>query len=116
MNDFVDYRKVNNVTLKDSFPMPNIEKRLNKLHGSKFFTSFDCTSGYWQIKLSDIAKQITSFICSLGLFSFKVMPIGLCNAGATFQRIMELILNKLTNSIAYIDDILTFSKTFEEHF
>jgi len=112
----VDYRKLNNVTLKDSFPMPNIENRLNKLHGSKFFKSFDCTSGYWQIKLSDKAKQITSFICSLGLFSFKVMPFGLCNAGATFQRIMELILNKLTNSIAYIDDILTFSKTFDEHF
>jgi hypothetical protein len=111
----VDYRKVNAVTIKDSFPMPNIENRLNKLHGSRFFTSLDCISGYWQIKLTERAKLISAFICSLGLFSFKVMPFGLCNAGATFQRIMEIMLNKLTNSLAYIDDILTFSKTFEEH-
>ncbi|CAF0859482.1 unnamed protein product [Brachionus calyciflorus] len=111
----VDYRKVNGVTLKDSFPMPNIENRLNKLHGSKFFTSLDCISGYWQIKLSERAKQISSFICSLGLFSFNVMPFGLCNAGATFQRIIEILLTELSNSLAYKDDILTFSKTFEDH-
>ena len=65
--------------------------------------------------MSDKAKQITSFICSRGLFSFKMMPFGLCNAGATFQRIMELVLTDLENSTAYIDDILTFSKTFEQH-
>ena len=111
----VDYRKVNEVTIKDSFPMPNIESKLNKLHGSTIFTSLDCTSGYWQIKLSEKAKQISSFISNRGLFSFKVMPFGLCNAGATFQRIMELVLSDLRNSTAYIDDILTFSEDFDKH-
>lgn len=89
----VDYRKVNMTTVKDCFPMPNIE----------------------QIKLTERAKQISSFICSRGLFKFRMMPFGLCNAGATFQRIMEFALNGLTNSTAYIDDILTYSKNFEEH-
>ena len=111
----VDYRKVNETTIKDSFPMPNIEEKLNKLHGCRFFTSLDCLSGYWQIKLTPRAKQITAFICSKGLYQFKVMPFGLCNAGATFQRIMEMIIAGLDNSSAYIDDVFSYSKTFEEH-
>lgn len=111
----VDYRKVNERTEKDSFPMPCTEGKINKLNGCNFFSVFDCTSGYWQIKLTDRAKQISSFVCSKGLFSFNVMPFGLCNAGATFQRIMEVILAGLTNSTAYIDDILTFSTDFESH-
>ncbi|CAF1057581.1 unnamed protein product [Brachionus calyciflorus] len=76
----VDYRERNSV--KDSFPMPNIESKLKKLHGSTIFTSLDCTSGYWQIKMSEKAKQISSFICKRGLLSLKVMQFGLCNAGA----------------------------------
>jgi len=111
----VDYRKVNAVTVKDCFPMPSIESKLNKLSGCKYFTLLDCTSGYWMIKLSERAKKICAFICTKGLFTFKVMPFGLCNAGATFQRIMEFMIKDLVNSTAYIDDVLTFSKTFDEH-
>ena len=111
----VDYRKVNEATIKDCFPMPNVEDKLNKLHGCQFFTKLDCTSGYWQIKMSEKAKKITAFICHKGLYQFNVMPFGLCNAGATFQRIMESVLSDLHNSTAYIDDIFTFSKTFDEH-
>ena len=111
----VDYRKVNAATIKDSFPMPCVESKMNKLHGCKFFSLLDCTSGYWQIKLSERAKQISTFICNKGIFSFNVMPFGLCNAGATFQRIMQKALRGLNNSTAYIDDILTFSKSFDDH-
>lgn len=111
----VDYRKVNEATIKDSFPMPNIEDKLNKLHGCRYFTSLDCLSGYWQIEMSPRAKEITAFICSRGLFQFNVMPFGLCNAGSTFQRIMESILDGLNNSTAYIDDVFTYSDTFEGH-
>ena len=68
----VDYRKLNEVTIKDCFPMPNIESQLNKLYGSKYFTSLDCTSGYWQIMLSERAKKLVAFICSKGLFTFNV--------------------------------------------
>lgn len=111
----VDYRKVNASTVKDCFPMPSIESKMNKLHGCRFFTLLDCTSGFWQIKLSERAKQIYAFICHKGLFTFRVMPFGLCNAIATFQRIMEVMIKDLVNSTANIDDVLTFSKSFEEH-
>jgi hypothetical protein len=111
----VDFRKVNDITVKDCFPMPSIESKLNKLHGCKFFSSVDCTSGYWQIKMSERAKQITSFVCSRGSFCFNVMPFGLCNAGATFQRVVELIIADLKASTAYVDDILTASENFDEH-
>ena len=112
----VDYRKLNDLTIKDNYPMPNVQSKINKLHGCNLFTSLDCTSGYWQIQLSERAKQFAAFICSHGLFDFNYMPFGLCNAGATFQRVIELILIKLKNSTAYIDDILTFSKGFEDHY
>ena len=95
--------------------MPSVESKLNKLHGCKFFTSLDCTSGYWQIKLTERAKQLAAFICSKGLFTYNYMPFGLCNAGATFQRIIEKIIKNLNNSSAYIDDILTFSQQFDQH-
>lgn len=111
----VDYRKLNAVTIKDCFPMPSIESKLNKLHGCKFFTSLDCTSGYWQISLSERAKKLVAFVCNKGLFQFNYMPFGLCNAGATFQRVIEKVIRNLSNSSAYIDDILTFSKVFEAH-
>ena len=111
----VDYRKLNAITIKDSFPMPSVESKLNKLQGCTIFTSLDCTSGYWQIKLWERAKQLATFICNKGLYSFNFMPFGLCNAGATFQRIIEKIIRNLDNSSAYIDDILTYSQNFEIH-
>lgn len=78
---FVDYWKVYEVTIKDSFPMPSVESKMNKLYGCKLFSSVDCTSVYWQIKLSEKGKQITAFVCHKGSFAFNVMPFGLCNAG-----------------------------------
>lgn len=112
----VDYRKLNERTIKDNYPMPSVQSKINKLSGCKLFTSLDCTSGYWQIKLTERAKQLAAFICNQGLFQFNCMPFGLCNAGATFQRVIELIIIKLTNSSAYLDDVLTFSKHFDDHF
>ena len=88
----VDYRKLNAVTIKDSFPMPTVESRLNKLHGSKFFTTLDCITGYWQIRLSERAKNLVAFTTNKGLYTFNYMPFGLCNASATFQRVF--ILNR----------------------
>ena len=88
--------------------MPSIESKLNKLHGCKFFTTLDCTSGYWQISLSERAKQLIDFASNHGLFTFNYMPFGLYNAGATFQRVIEKIIKGVENSTAYIDDLLTF--------
>jgi hypothetical protein len=108
----VDYRKLNAVTIKDSYPMPHVESKLNKLYGCKFFTSLDCISGYWQISL---AKKLVAFTTTKGLYTFNFMPFGLCNANATFQRVIEEVILNLVNSSAYVDDILTYSKTFEDH-
>ena len=71
----VDYRKLNKVTVKDNYPMPSVESKLNKLHGCKFFTTLDCTSGYWQIKMTDRAKKLISFVTSQGLFTFNFIAI-----------------------------------------
>ena len=111
----VDYRKVNALTIKDRYPMPSIESKLNKLFGSKYFTSLDCTSGYWQIQVSERAKKLIAFATSQGLFTFNHMPFGLCNAGATFQRVIEKIIQGVENSTAYIDDLLTYSSEFDLH-
>ncbi len=111
----VDYRKLNALTLKDHYPVPLIEERIASVIGSTVFSDLDLTSGYWQFALTESSQKLTAFICHLGLFEFIRMPFGLCNAGATFQREMERLLNGLKFAIAYIDDILVHSATVEDH-
>ncbi len=111
----VDYRKLNAITVKDSYPVPLIEETLDALRGSSFFTTLDLASGYWQMALDKESKEKTAFISDKGLFQFEVLPFGLSNAVAFFQRSMENILDGLTNSKAYLDDVMTHSRTFKEH-
>ena len=113
----IDYRKLNAVTQKDSYPLPRIDESLDALGRAQYFSTLDLASGYWQIGLSEDAKQKSAFCTASGLFQFNVMPFGLTNAPATFQRLMERVLAGLHWSIAlvYIDDIIIFSQTFEDH-
>ena len=111
----VDYRKLNSLTLKDHYPVPLIEERIASVIGSTVFSDLDLTSGYWQFALTESSQKLTAFICHMGLFEFMRMPFGLCNAGATFQREMERLLNGLKFAIAYIDDILIHSATVDDH-
>ena len=114
----IDYRRLNSVTKKDSYPLPNIQDCLDSLDGAKYFSSMDLCSGYWQVQLSEDAKDKTSFYgAGGGLWRFKVMPFGLCNAPATFERLMERVLGQLQWQIClcYIDDILIFSRTVVQH-
>jgi transposase InsO family protein len=111
----VDYRKLNEITIKDNYPMPNIEDKIDALGGSRVFTSLDLTSGYWQFEMEPESRRLTAFTCSEGLFEFRDMPFGLCNAGATFQRAIEDMLRGIKYATAYIDDIIVFSKMFDEH-
>lgn len=112
----VDYRKLNGVTKKDGYPLPRIDESLQSLGGNKWFCSLDLESGYWQIAMDEDSKEKTAFISSLGLFQFKVMSFGLCNAPATFERMMEKMLSGLrwTKCLVYIDDVIVFGKTFQE--
>ena len=113
----IDYRKLNSVTKKNSFPMPRIDDTLDMLHGKKFFSTLDLAAGYWQIELDEESKEKTAFITGQGLFEFIRMPFGLCNAPATFQRLMNHVLRDLIGIrvLVYLDDIIIFSNSLEEH-
>ena len=103
----VDYRRVNSVTKKDAYPLPRISDTLDTLAGSTWFTTLDLLSGYWQVMLDEQDKEKTAFATRDGLYQFKVMPFGLCNGPATFQRIMDLVLSGLQWSVClvYLDGV-----------
>jgi transposase InsO family protein len=113
----VDYRKLNSVTHQDAYPLPRIDATLDSLSGAAYFTTLDLASGYWQVEVEEQDKEKTAFSTPKGHFEFNVMPFGLTNAPATFQRLMECVLAGLTGEqcLIYLDDIVVFSKTFEEH-
>ena len=113
----IDFRKVNNLTIKDSYPLPRMDDSIDALSGSKWFSTLDLSSGYWQVKMDPKDIEKTAFATPFGLYQFKVMPFGLANAPATFERLMERVLAGLhwETCLIYIDDIIVFSKTFDEH-
>lgn len=113
----IDYRKLNNITVKNSFPLPLIDDILARLGKAKYFSSLDLKSGYFQVLMDENSKELTTFSSSTkGLFQFNKMPFGLCNAPAVFQELMSIVLEGLTDfSVAYLDDVLIFSKTLEDH-
>ena len=117
----VDYRQLNAVTKKDTFPLPRIDDLLDQLGQAKFFSTLDLASGYWQIQIDKDSQEKTAFITHRGLFEFKVMPFGLTNAPSVFQRVMQQLLTPLNPKSGsdfvnvYIDDVIVFSQTFEAH-
>ena len=113
----VDYRRLNSVTRKDVYPLPRITDILDSLGNAKFFSTLDLASGYWQVALDPETRDKTAFTTHKGLFEFIRMPFGLCNAPATFQRVMQSVLAGLEWKCCYvyIDDTLVASETFEEH-
>ena len=114
----VDFRKVNLVTKRDSYPLPYMENILSKLREARYISTIDLKNGYWQVPLEDSSKPITAFtVPERGLFQFKVLPFGLHNAPATFQRLMDEVLREEmgTKCFCYLDDIVLVSETYEEH-
>jgi hypothetical protein len=111
----VDLRKVNEVTAKEIYPLPRIDDTLESLEGAKYFTAFDLASGYWQIPMDPTTKEKTAFVTHEGLYEFNVMPFGLVNAPATFQRMMNHIISNLRwqSAMVYLDDIIIYSSTFD---
>ena len=111
----VDYRRLNARTKKDAFPLPRIDDSLNSLSGQAWFSTLDLASGYWQVRLSENAKPKTAFATHSRLFQFAVMPFGLCNAPAIFERLMSQVMRGLhwKRCLVYIDDILVFGNDFE---
>ena len=113
----VDYRKLNDVTRKDAYPLPRIDETLDALAGAKVFTTLDLASGYWQVEVDDADREKTAFTTRHGLFEFQVMPFGLCNAPGTFQRLMEFVLAGLQwqTCLVYLDDVIVYGRDFDEH-
>ena len=110
----VDYRQLNDATTKDAYPLPRIDDTLDMLAGKQWFSTLDLASGYWQVSLSQEARVKTAFATHSGLFQFRVMPFGLCNAPATFERLMDWVLQGLrwSRCLVYLDDIISFGSTF----
>nr|XP_054604616.1 uncharacterized protein LOC129165457 [Nothobranchius furzeri] len=113
----VDYRKLNAVTHKDAFPLPRIEETLTSLNRAEWFSTLDLASGYWQVEMDPQDREKTAFTTPLGLFEFERMPFGLCNAPATFQRLMQQCLSgQMAESLlVYLDDIIIYSPDFSSH-
>ena len=111
----VDYRKLNDVTRKDSFPLPRVDVTLDALNGAKWFSTLDLKSGYWKIELDSADKEKTAFSFGQRLWQFTVMPFGLCNAPATFERLIEAVLKGLSWDIClvYLDDIIVHTRSFD---
>lgn len=105
----VDFRKLNQITKPNSYPLPLIDDILALLGKAKYFTSLDLKSGYLQVLMDEKDKEKTAFACHRGLFEFNVMPFGLSNAPAVFQELMSVVLQGLSHfSTAYLDDILIY--------
>ena len=112
----VDYHEVNEVTRKDAFPITRIDDTLDILAASRWFSTLDLKNGYWQMEVHKDDREKFAFCTHKGLYQFNVMPFALCNAPATFQRLMDMVLNGLLwHSCLYIDDIIIFRRTFEQH-
>ena len=113
----VDYRGLNAITIKDRTPLPNIKEMQNRLQGATIFSKIDLRDGYHNILIQPEDRNKTAFRTRYGHFEFNLMPFGLCNAPATFMRVMNNIFGKLYDEclICYMDDILIYSATPEEH-
>ena len=110
-----DYRQVNKGTIPDQYPVPNIQTLLHRLGGSSIFSKVDLVKAYHQIPMDENSISLTAITTPFGLFEYLYMPFGLRNAAATFQRFIDHVLEGMNNAIAYVDDIIVFSKTPEEH-
>ncbi len=112
----IDFRAINKISLKDSHSLPRIDDSIDALVGNAHFSTLDLASGFWQVEMEESDRDITTFSTGDGLYKWKVMPMGLKNSSATFQRLMELIFHGMhwTKVCFFIDDVIIFGKTFDQ--
>lgn len=104
-----DYRKVNAVTVRDSFPLPRIDDCVDTVDAAAYVTKLDLLKGYWQVPLTRCASEISAFVTPDSFLQYTVMPFGMCNAHATFQRLVNIVLADVPNCTAYLDDLVVYS-------
>ena len=110
-----DFRKVNDKTKSDSFPIPRIADCIDQIGNAKFVSTFDMLKGYWQVPLTQRAHEISAFVTPSGLYQYKVMPFGMKNAPATFQRMVNKLVRDIDGCEGYIDDVVIFSNNWSDH-
>lgn len=112
-----DFSKLSSLVHYDPYPLPRIDDTLDKLAGAKYFTTCDAASGYWQIPVEEADQEKLSFITPFGTYSYLVMPMGYCNSSGIFQRAMNETLDQYLFSccLVYVDDLIIFSPSFEQH-
>ena len=114
----IDFRRLNSWTKKDAYPLPQMQETMESMVGTRFFSTMDLKLGFWQVKMAKDSQQYTTFMVgSMGVYELLRMPYGFCNAPATFQRLMQNCLGglNLTYALIYLDDMIVFSRTKEEH-
>ena len=114
----IDFRRLNARTKKDAYPLPCMQETMESMVGARHFSCMDLKSGFWQVKMDEESRQYTAFtVGSMGIYEFLCMPYGLCNAPTTFQRLMQNCLGELnlTYTLIYLDDMIVYSKTEDEH-
>ena len=113
----VDYRKLNLITIPDTYPLPRMDECIDSLGDAVIFTTLDCNSGYWQIPVHPDDRDKTTFTSHYGIYRFLRLPFGLRNAPATFQRAIDIILSgvKWKTCLVYLDDVIVFSKSRQDH-
>jgi hypothetical protein len=111
----VDFRALNLITIKDSYPLPNVQDLLDRLAAAFIFSKLDLKSGYWQLRMDPDCEELTAFATKYGLFQWRVLPFGLANAPAAFQRLMYNLFKKLPFVVVFLDDLLIFSNSLAEH-
>ena len=114
----VDYRRLNAMSVRDSYPLPRMDECIDSLGEAKVFTTLDCNWGYWQVPIREKDRDKTTFASHSGLYRFLRMPFELMNAPATFQRALDIVLSpfKWRTCLIYLDDVIIYSKNFEDHF
>ncbi len=113
----VDYRKLNTLTVRDSYPLPRMDECIDSLGEATVFTTLDAYAGYWQLPIKKEDRHKTAFVCHTGTYQYNRMPFGLTNAPASFQRALDMILTKYKwkQCLIYLDDVIVFSNSIEDH-
>ena len=114
----IDFCRLNARTKKDAYPLPHMQETMESMVGAQHFSYMDLKSGFWQVKMAEESRQYTAFMVgSMGKYEFLCMPYGLCNTPAMFQHLMQNCLGELnlTYALIYLDDVIVYSKTEEEH-
>ncbi len=111
----VDYRKLNAITVRDTYPIPHMDECIDSLGSAKMFSTFDCNSGYCQIPIAEKDWDKTAFVRHSGLYRFRRMPLGLTNTLATFHRALDTLLStyKWKTCLVYLDDVIIFPMTLK---